>query len=211
MRDHSYRNRSDAETYLRRARLAAAAALLLATAPAAWAQLQAPAIWADWQEVSARLGATLEAASQTYEGGTLTLDGITYTSTLSGGTGTSTFDTVVMTERPDGGVDIILPATIETESLSEAEEAEVDQTWRMSHENLSIVARETDGERTYDIAADTVTVAVETVMDVDGTATAPNTTTVHMTGLDSDYVSGLAPEGQGFRQTYAVASMNIAT
>ena len=31
-------------------RLAGAAALLLATAPAAWAELQAPTLWQDWQD-----------------------------------------------------------------------------------------------------------------------------------------------------------------
>ncbi|CTQ49364.1 DUF2125 domain-containing protein [Jannaschia donghaensis] len=192
-------------------KLAGAAAIVLTTAPAAFADLQATAIWEDWQDVYNRFGGTLGAESVDYSDGTLTLDGVTYRTELGGTVSAASYGTIKMVEQADGSVVIEIPAEMETDSTSVTDGVEVEQTMRLRHADLSIVAREDGGERIYDIAADTMTIEVDTVLDAGDGTTDPNTVTMRLDGLESVYRSGFGPDGQGFAQTYAVDGVDIGS
>lgn len=191
-------------------RLAGAAALLLATAPAAWAELAAPTIWADWQEVYTRFGGALTAETEEYTDGTLTLEGVTYTTDFSGVTSTANYGRIVLAEQVDGSVDILIPAEIVSNSVTESEGVEINQALSLRHENLAIVAREEDGLRTYDIVADTITLDVETAIEARG-ETPPTNVTLRLAGLESLYRSGLGESGDDFVQTFAIGGMDITS
>ncbi len=199
-----------------------AAALLLATAPAAWADLSAETLWADWQGIYDRFGGTLDATSTDYSGGVLTLEGVTYTTEIAGTQSAATYGTIVMEERSDGTVDIRIPADVRSESVTETDGVEVVQVITMRHEDLTIVAREEGEERVYDIAADAVTLDVDTtVAEVEEAAEAageetdaaavPNRVTLSMTGLESVYRSGLGADGTEFEQTSGLDELEIAS
>lgn len=192
-------------------KLAGAAALLLATSPAAWADLAAPTLWADWQEVYNRFGGTLAATSEDYSGGTLTLEGVNYTTEFAGATSTANYGTIIMAEQGDGSVNILIPAEVSTDTVTQNEGVVVNQALSMRHENLSIVAREDGGERVYDLAADTMTFDVDTVIEAPGQSTDPTTVTIRLAGMESIYRSGLGADGEGFAQTFALDGMDIAS
>lgn len=191
--------------------LAGAAALMLATAPAAWAELQAPTLWADWQDVYNRFGGTLEAASTRYVDGTLTLEGVSYTTDFGDVTSIATYGTITMVEQADGTVVIEVPAQVEAGSRTTSDGVEVDQTMSMRHEDLSIVAREDGSERVYDIAAGTVTLEIDTVVTAEGKAEDPVAIVLRMAGMESVYRSGLGTDGQGFAQTFALDGLDVGS
>lgn len=192
-------------------RLAGAASLLLATAPAAWAELAAPSIWADWQDVYTRFGGALTAETEDYTDGTLTLEGVTYTTDFSGVTSTANYGRIVLAEQADGSVNILVPAEVISDSVTESEGVEINQVLSMRHENLSIIAREEDGVRTYDMAADTITLQIETSIEDDSASVPPTDVTLRLAGLESLYRSGLGETGDDFAQTFAVDGMDIGS
>lgn len=193
------------------ARLAGAAALMLATAPAALADLQAQTIWADWQDVYNRFGGTLGADTESYANGTLTLDGVNYRTEIAGAVSAANYGTITMVEQADGTVVIEIPAEMRADTTSTMEGAEIGQTMTLRHENLSIVAREDAGLRVYDMSADTMTFDIETVVAADGDETGPTMVTVRLAGMESEYRSGLGDDGQRFAQTFALDGVDIGS
>lgn len=191
--------------------LAGAAALMLATAPAAWAELQAPTIWADWQEVYNRFGGSLEAASTEYANGTLTLEGVSYTTDLADVASIANYGTITMVEQADGTVVIEVPANVQADTTTTAEGVEIAQSMSMRHQGLSIVAREDGAERVYDIAADTMTLEVDSVITAQGETASPTTVTMRFAGMQSVYRSGLGDDGQGFEQTLVFDGIDVGS
>lgn len=190
-------------------RLAGAAALLLATAPTAWADLAAPTLWADWQDVYGRFGGTLTAESEDYGDGTLTLEGVTYATDFAGVTSTANYGRIVLAEQDDGSVEILIPAEVVSESVTESAGVEINEAMSLRHENLTIIAREEDGERTYDMAADTVTIDAKTTIKRGGESLPPTDVTLRLAGMESVYRSGLGPTGYDFTQTFSLDGMDI--
>ena len=72
------------------------AALLISTA--AHAELTADQVWTNWKAVTASYGQTVTAASETREGDTLVIKGLTIASTFDGGSVNGTIEAV----KPDG-------------------------------------------------------------------------------------------------------------
>ncbi|SDY32289.1 hypothetical protein SAMN05444004_101137 [Jannaschia faecimaris] len=192
-------------------RLAGAAALLLATAPAAWAELQAPTLWQDWQDLYNRLGGTLGSQSAEYSNGKLVLEGLNYRTEMGGVVSRTDFGSVTMIEQPDGSVVIEVPTESVAQTSSIADGAQIDQSITTRHQNLSIVARDEGEGRVYDIAADTITIEVDSIVTEGDQAGEPYTVTMRMAGAESEYRSGLGADGDGFAQTSRFDGLDIAS
>ncbi|CTQ32566.1 hypothetical protein [Jannaschia rubra] len=187
--------------------IAGACALLLTTAPAAWAEIDAPTIWSDWQEVSSSFGASLSAASEDYSNGTLTLTDVSVETTMGDVTSTTSYGTIAMVERDDGTVSIELPEVIESTGTTVDEGVDVEQKMTITSDNLSTIVREEDGVRTYDISADAYTMT----MTQEGVEDAPPTeVTMRLADLVSEYNSGLGDDGRGFDQTATATEFEMA-
>jgi len=184
-----------------------AATLLLATAPQAWA-LDAQTVWSDWQDVYSRFGGTLTAASEEYSGGTLTLTDVTYETVMGEVTNTAGYGTLTLVEQDDGSVVIEIPATVETTNVTETDGVSIEQTMRMIQDGLTVVAREEDGTRTYDMAADSITVEIDTEAQADEESISPGVVTVAMSNVVSVYRSDVDADG-AFSQTLAADTMTV--
>lgn len=194
-----------------------ATALLLATTVLARAEVEARTIWSDWQEVYARFGGTLSAESEDYAGGTLTLEGVTVTVAADDETAGMEIGTVRMVEQTDGTVRIELPAEMTLSTTISEGGVEQAQDMTIAQDGLSIVASETDGERTYEIAARSVSVAMTQEMVVpQGEAPQPDSDmpptdiTLTLNDIASTYRSGMEGEADAFAQDATVASARLA-
>ena len=194
-----------------------AAALMLASTALARAEVDARTIWQDWQDVYARFGGTLSAASEDFADGTLTLEGVTVTSDVGGTEARTVFGTVTLAEQPDGTVRIALPAQVDVTTTATAGELEQNQDMTLTHEGLDIVASEADGVRTYDVAARTVTLAVTQQMSVPEGSDAepegempPTDVTFTLSDLASTYRSGMGGDADAFTQEGTAATARIA-
>ena len=193
-----------------------AAALILASTALARAEVDAPTIWSDWQGIYARMGADLSAASEDYAGGTLTLEGVTVATTSAGDRSETSLGTLTMIEQPDGTVRIELPAEVKVTTTGVAGDLEQTQDMTLTHEGLDIVASETDGIRTYVMAADSLTLAMTQQVsvpegsDVEPEGEMPPTDiTVTLTDVASTYRSGMGGDAEAFAQEATVATIAI--
>ena len=186
---------------------AGAAALLLATSPAAWAEIDAQTLWADWQEMATRFGGTLSVASEDYAGGTLTLTDVTMATNLGGGEGNASYGTIRLIEQGDGTVRVEIPATMSTTSTTTVDGVTVEQTIDMTNEGLETVVREEGGLRTYDTTMQNLTAIVSTET---GEAGGTPAVTISMSGLASVYRSGIDGDADAFDQTLTADSIGFA-
>ncbi|WGH77336.1 hypothetical protein [Jannaschia ovalis] len=175
---------------------AGAAALLLTTAPAAWAELSGPALWADWQDFYGRFGGALVAADERYEDGVLTLDGVRFENDIGGAaTRSEGFGPIRMVEQDDGSVAIELPQSFEISTTTTVDGESITQSAQLANEGLEIVAREDGAQRVYDMAADSVSWSMA---DPAGDESA--SLGMILTGLVSTYISG-GEDPNAFAQT----------
>lgn len=181
-------------------------ALLLATTAIAHADVDARTIWSDWQETVARFGGTLDAGSETFADGTLTLSDITISTETAEDDTRIDYGTIRMIEQGDGTVRIELPAKIDTTQEIEAGDEKITQELSVATEGQSLVASETDGVRSYDMSGDMVTVRVEQTGAAD---TPPTVTTVVMTGLASLSRSGVGGNPQSFAQDLTAETLTM--
>ncbi|CUH38988.1 hypothetical protein JSE7799_01707 [Jannaschia seosinensis] len=182
--------------------ISGAAALMLATAPA-FAEVDARTIWSDWRDMSARFGGALTAGDETYSGGVLTLDGVTLTTDMAGTEGAAEYGTIRLIERDDGTVRVELPSEIVQITTSEVEGEAITQTLRITYDDLDVVVSEEDGPREYDIAANSVDIAM-TFEAPDGEG---GTVTITMQEVDGLYRSGIDGDASAFAQDLAAAAM----
>ena len=82
------------------------AALLISTA--AHAELTADQVWTNWKAVTASYGQTVTAASETREGDTLVIKGLTIASTFDGGSINGTIEAVNFRDLGDGTVEVTM-------------------------------------------------------------------------------------------------------
>jgi Uncharacterized protein conserved in bacteria (DUF2125) len=135
-----------------------ATAGLLATlmTTAAHAALTADQIWATWQDNAATAGLSLVAESKATDGDVTTLTGITIGPAVSGSADIEgSIAEITMTQGTDGSVTIgFAPEfTLPLELGGEGGQVTV------SHENMTLVAREAAGGTTYDYTGDALTIA----------------------------------------------------
>ncbi len=187
--------------------IAGTAALLLLTAPAAWAEIDARTIWIDWQDVASRLGGTLTAASETYADGTLTLTDVSMAAGGDGAEGTGSYGTITMIEQDDGTLRIEVPARVATTGTTIVDGETVEQDIEMTYDGTDIVVREEAGVRTYDMAMDALTAVMTTQNE--GPA-APTEVTFTMSDVVSTYRSGIGGDPDAFDQSTTADGLGLS-
>lgn len=184
--------------------LASATALLVLTAPQAWAELTGPQIWSDWQEFYDRFGGSIVAADETYEDGVLTLEGVRFASEMDGAAVESGgFGPIRMVERADGTVAIELPANFEISTTTTVDGETVTQAAQFTNEGLDLVVSEDGAARIYDLAAETLGWSMEAPAEE-----APGRVAMVLTGVESAYTSG-AEGPDSFAQSLSAAAAAV--
>lgn len=132
----------------------AAPALAILMTGTAHAALTADQVWQSWKDAGAQVGLTISAATENNSGGVLTLNGVTIGA--EGVTGLSISD-MTLTEQSDGSVAIAPGADIGV-TMPAPTEGSV----KLTHDGLTITAREADGGVAYDYAAAKLDVVYDT-------------------------------------------------
>ncbi|MFO6465320.1 DUF2125 domain-containing protein [Jannaschia sp. KMU-145] len=186
---------------------AGAAALLLTTAPAAWADLSAEAVWADWQALYERFGGQLTATSESYEGGVLTLEGVQLGSDLAGAEMTSSgVGPIRLIEQSDGSLTVEIPERIPFETTTTVDDETITQSGEMTLAGTDLVIREAGAGRTYDMTADAFTY----VFDVPETENQEETAvSMTMRDIASTYTSGQGGSATSFVQDLTASGMAV--
>jgi hypothetical protein len=133
--------------------LAAPAAVLLMGSTASFA-LTADEVWQSWKDAGAAAGLEVTAATENNAGGVLTLNGVSIAP--AGGAGITISD-MTLTEASDGSVSIVPGADIGV-----AMAGETTGTVKVTHDGLTMVAREADGGVAYDYTAAKLDVVYDT-------------------------------------------------
>ncbi len=187
--------------------LAGSAAILLASTALARAEVDARAVWSDWQGVYARLGGTLEAASEDYADGTLTLAGVTATSEIGEDVSTVEYGDIAMVELDDGTMRIDVPESYAMSQEVAVGEETVEMAFEGTNESLSILVSEADGVRSYDVAADAMTIA----FTQPATEDSPEMdVSMRLSGVASTYRSGVGGDPDAFEQDIAAEEAGFA-
>lgn len=122
----------------------AAPAFALLMGGTAHAALTADQVWQSWKDAGAMVGLEVSAATENKDGGALTLNGV---SIAPAGMGGITITDMVLTEEGDGSV------TIEPGDIAVAMEGETTGSVAVTHDGLTLTAREADGGLAYDYSA----------------------------------------------------------
>ncbi|MFN4204256.1 MAG: DUF2125 domain-containing protein [Tabrizicola sp.] len=136
------------------------ATLLGGTAHAA---LTADQVWQSWKAAGALVGLTVSAATENNSGGVLTLNGVTIAPQGMSGL---TISDMVLTEQSDGSVTITPGADIGMTMTGDTE-----GSVKVTHDGLTLTAREANGGLAYDYAAARLDVAYDSTypgMSFDG-------------------------------------------
>lgn len=143
----------------------AAPAFALLMGGTAHAALTADQVWQSWKDAGATVGLEVTAATENKDGGTLTLNGV---SIAPAGMAGITISDMVLTEAGDGSVTIAPGADIGVTM-----DGETKGSVGVTHDGLTLTAREADGGLAYDYAAaklDVVYDATSPGVSFDGTA-----------------------------------------
>ena len=132
----------------------AAPALAFLMTGTAHAALTADQVWQSWKDAGALVGLTVSAATENNAGGVLTLNGV---SIAPEGVPGVTISDMTLTEQSDGSVAIAPGADIGVAMSGDAE-----GSVKLTHDGLTITAREADGGVAYDYAAAKLDVAYDT-------------------------------------------------
>lgn len=163
-----------------------APAIALLMSGTAHAALTADQVWQSWKNAGAMIGLEVAAATENNSGGVLTLNGV---SISPAGVPGLTISDMVLTEQADGTVTIVPGAEIGATMTGDTE-----GSVRITHDGLTLVAREADGGMAYDYSAAKLDVAYDSKypgISFDGSE-APKVTAsgtvgfVNLTGLYSD-------------------------
>jgi Uncharacterized protein conserved in bacteria (DUF2125) len=120
----------------------------------AHAALTVDQVWQSWKDAGASVGLEVKAATENSAGGVLTLNGVTIAP--AGLTGLTISD-MVLTEASDGSVSIVPGADIGI-----TVPGETSGSVKLTHEGLTLTAREADGGLAYDFAAAKADVVYDT-------------------------------------------------
>ncbi len=123
----------------------AAPALVILMGGTAHAALTADQVWQSWKDAGAMVGLEVSAATENKDGGTLTLNGV---SVAPAGKAGITISDMVLTEGSDGSVAIVPGADI-----GMALSGDTMGSAKVTHDGLTLTAREADGGMAYDFTA----------------------------------------------------------
>ncbi|MCA3510779.1 MAG: DUF2125 domain-containing protein [Rhodobacter sp.] len=138
------------------------AALLISTA--AHAQLTADQVWTNWKDVSVASGQTVTAASESREGDTLAIRGLTIVSAFDGGSINGTIEAVNFRELGDGTVEVTMSSdypVVVNSTGSDGRKSVVNIAVRQP--DLRIIASGSEAETRYDFTAPFVKAVVSDV------------------------------------------------
>lgn len=188
-----------------------AAALLASTALPA-AALTAPEVWEDWQTAYATIGISMEPEARSYEDGVLRLTDLTMTTRqeMFGETVVTTSRYIgehVFTERDDGTVRYVPPATMAVSDTTEGMGDPTVTTYTITMEEAEVIARdEPDGARIYDFDIGRFGYAFDDVTG--GEAATPSVgMTIAAEGYEGRHRT--APDGRAFTMDATMASATI--
>jgi hypothetical protein len=165
----------------------------------AHAALTADQVWQSWKDAGAMAGLTVSAATENKDGGTLTLNGVSIG--LDGAPGVTISD-LVMTEGADGSVTIVPGADIAV-----AMSGDTTGSVNVTHDGLTLTAREAEGGVIYDYAAAKLDVVYDTTspgMSFDGSE-APDVKSAGTFGFGG--LSGSYSDTTVANRTFALALM----
>lgn len=184
-----------------------ASTAFIMSAGAAVADLTAPDLWAEWQELQQALGTTITAQSVNYAGGVLTLTNVATQAIIDEVESTGRIAQITLREQGDGSVRIEL-APVYALGITDTSFGEsMVTTMELRHTGLDIVARDEDGARIYDYGAQQLTLDVGDVV-VDG-ETMPVQVSLTVNDLASRYVIDMGSEARPFQSQDAIGAMQI--
>jgi hypothetical protein len=127
--------------------IAAAPLCVLLLSGTAHAALTADQVWQSWKDAAALAGMTVSAATEAKDGGSLMLNGVTIGPDGAPGL---TISDMVLAEQSDGSVLITPGADI---GFEVTEEGGATSVLKVTHDGLTLTAREDGGTLVYDYAA----------------------------------------------------------
>jgi Uncharacterized protein conserved in bacteria (DUF2125) len=175
---------------------AAAPVFALLLGGTAHAALTADQVWQSWKDAGALVGLTISAATENNSDGVLTLNGV---SIAPEGVSGLTISDLTLTEESDGSVTIAPGADIGV-TMSGDTEGFV----KLTHDGLTLTAREADGGLAYDYAAAKLDVAYDSTypgMSFDGTE-APKVNAAGTVGFTN--LSGVYSDTPGANRTFGL-------
>ncbi|MBL9048498.1 MAG: DUF2125 domain-containing protein [Tabrizicola sp.] len=174
----------------------AAPAFALLMSGTAHAALTADQVWQSWKDAGALVGLTVSAATENNSGGVLTLNGV---SIAPEGMSGLTISDMVLTEQSDGSVAIAPGADIGVTMTGDTE-----GSVKLTHDGLTLTAREADGGLAYDYAAAKLDVVYDSTypgMSFDGSE-APKVTASGNVGFAN--LSGTYSDTPGTNRTFGL-------
>ncbi|MFN5998139.1 MAG: DUF2125 domain-containing protein [Paracoccaceae bacterium] len=175
---------------------AAAPVFALLLGGTAHAALTADQVWQSWKDAGALVGLTVSAATENNSSGVLTLNGVTI---APEGTSGLTISDLTLTEESDGSVTIAPGADIGVTMTGDTE-----GFVKLTHDGLTLVAREADGGLAYDYQAAQLDVAYDSTypgVSFDGTE-APKVTAAGTVGFTN--LSGVYSDTPGTNRTFGL-------
>ena len=177
----------------------AAPAFALLMSGTAHAALTADQVWQSWKDAGALVGLTISAATENNSGGVLTLNGV---SIAPEGMSGLTISDMTLTEASDGSVEIVPGADIGVAMSGDTEGAV-----NVTHDGLTITAREADGGMAYDYSAAQLDVVYDSTypgVSFDGSE-APKVTASGNVGFTN--LSGSYSDTPGANRTFGLDIM----
>jgi hypothetical protein len=174
----------------------AAPGIALLLSGTAHAALTADQVWQSWKDAGAMVGLTISAATENNSGGVLTLNGV---SIAPEGEAGLTISDMVLTEESDGSVTIVPGADIGVAMTGDTE-----GSVKVTHDGLTLTAREADGGLAYDYAAAKLDVVYDTTypgMSFDGSE-APKVTAAGTVGFTN--LAGVYSDTPGTNRTFGL-------
>jgi hypothetical protein len=174
----------------------AAPAFAILMSGTAHAALTADQVWQSWKDAGALVGLTVSAATENNSGGVLTLNGV---SIAPEGMAGLTISDMTLTEASDGSVAIVPGADIGVTMTGDTE-----GSVKLTHDGLTLTAREADGGLAYDYAAAKLDVVYDSTypgMSFDGSE-APKVTAAGNVGFTN--LSGTYSDTPGTNRTFGL-------
>ncbi|MEM8850407.1 MAG: DUF2125 domain-containing protein [Pseudomonadota bacterium] len=186
---------------------AGAVALLLTTAPDAWAQLTADEVWSGWQEAYGDFGMALTATEER-SGGTLILNDLTQRMELAGVVTEGNYGAITLVEQTDGSVRIEIPEEMAVTSITTVEGETIEQTFRITQQGFEAVVSETDGTRAYVMGAQSLGYEFDDITS--GEAPQPIPLTAMLGAFETTYTIAETDDGMSINQDFSADRMTVS-
>lgn len=174
------------------------AAAAIMSAHAAFADVTPEQVWTGWKELATSAGQTVTAASESREGASLVVKGLSISSTSEGADASLAIDQVTFTDQGDGSVAVTTSDSypLKVRAAGEEGKADVLTTIEVSHPGLRINVSGTPDEMRYDFTAPTLAVKVAGIESPDPAEVPKDLVAeVTVTALAGNYIVAAAGDG----------------